>query len=273
MLARAIEEAGLPTAAVALIKEHAERVKPPRALFVPFPFGFALGNPNDPAFQHKVLGALLGLFESESSPTLAEFPEDAEAPVRLLQASAARGRRRLSCDAGAGGRDHGGPWATMSDGSPSTAGRTMVGLCGVPQRRWRGLMKFLEAYAGGSDEEYDEKPADMPLARFIRVAADDIKAFYMEARMCQRPGERDNDLQRWFWAETAAGGHACQGRRTPGGLGRRVGVALRARRCSLASGSDQLGDCLQLGRYIVQHVVVFDACLRVIGAHIPFHSS
>ena len=204
VLARAIEEAGLPTAAVVLIKEHAERVKPPRALFVPFPFGFALGNPNDPAFQHKVLGALLGLFESESSPALAEFPEDAEAPVRLLQASAARDGAdapvtQEPADEITAVRGYYERWVAEN------GGRTMVGLCGVPQRRWRGLMKFLEAYAGGSDEEYEEKPADMPLARFIRVAADDIKAFYMEARMCQRPGERDNDLQRWFWAETAAG--------------------------------------------------------------------
>ena len=204
VLARAIEEAGLPTAAVVLIKEHAERVKPPRALFVPFPFGFALGNPNDPAFQHKVLGALLGLFESESSPTLAEFPEDAEAPVRLLQASGARDGAdapvtQEPADEITAVRGYYERWVAEN------GGRTMVGLCGVPQRRWRGLMKFLEAYAGGSDEEYEEKPADMPLARFIRVAADDIKAFYMEARMCQRPGERDNDLQRWFWAETAAG--------------------------------------------------------------------
>ena len=204
VLARAIEEAGLPTAAVALIKEHAERVKPPRALFVPFPFGFALGNPNDSAFQHKVLGALLGLFESESSPALAEFPEDAEAPVRLLQASGARDGAdapvtREPADEITAVRGYYERWVAEN------GGRTMVGLCGVPQRRWRGLMKFLEAYSGGSDEEYEEKPADMPLARFIRVAADDIKAFYMEARMCQRPGERDNDLQRWFWAETAAG--------------------------------------------------------------------
>ena len=204
VLARAIEEAGLPTAAVALIKEHAERVKPPRALFVPFPFGFALGNPNDPVFQHKVLNALLGLFDSESSPALAEFPKDAEAPVRLLQASAARDGAdapvtQEPADEITAVRGYYERWVAEH------GGRTMVGLCGVPQRRWRGLMKFLEAYAGGSDEKYEEKPADMPLARFIRVAADDIKAFYMEARMCQRPGERDNDLQRWFWAETAAG--------------------------------------------------------------------
>ena len=59
MLARVFEEAGLSTTSIVLIREHAERVKPPRALFVPFPFGFAFGNPDDPPFQHRVLAAAL----------------------------------------------------------------------------------------------------------------------------------------------------------------------------------------------------------------------
>ena len=90
MLARVLEEAGLPTTAVVLIKEHAQRVKPPRALFVPFPFGFAFGNPDDPPFQHKVLAAALDLFDAPSVPVLAEFPEDGDAPARILQAKAAQ---------------------------------------------------------------------------------------------------------------------------------------------------------------------------------------
>ena len=35
--------------------------------------------------------------------------------------------------------------------------------------------------------------------------ADHLKAFYFEARMCQRPDQQNNDLQKWFWTETAAG--------------------------------------------------------------------
>jgi hypothetical protein len=205
VLARVIEEAGLPSTVIALIKEHAERVKPPRALFVPFPFGFALGNPDDPPFQHKVLGAALDLLKSESAPVLAEFPEDGEAPVRFLQATAARADLTESVTADPADeitaiRGYYERWVGDHDG------RTMVGLSGVPQRRWRGLMKYLQGFAGGSDEEFEEKPADVTAARFIRVAADDIKAFYMEARMCQRPDQKNNDLQRWFWTETAAGG-------------------------------------------------------------------
>src|SRR5207247_2406950 len=40
-----------------MVREHTEKVKPPRALFVPFPFGHALGRANDPELQHRVLRA------------------------------------------------------------------------------------------------------------------------------------------------------------------------------------------------------------------------
>ena len=85
-----MEETGLPTTTLALVLEHAQRVKPPRALFVPFPYGYALGRPDDPAFQHRVIAAALGLFGATAGPVLAEFPEDGEAPARMLQASAVK---------------------------------------------------------------------------------------------------------------------------------------------------------------------------------------
>ena len=87
MLARSFETAALPTTSIVLLKEHAQRTKPPRALFVPFPYGYALGRPDDPEFQHKVLSAVLELFGAASGPVLAEFPEKGNAPARLIQAS------------------------------------------------------------------------------------------------------------------------------------------------------------------------------------------
>ena len=47
MLARALELTGVSTTSISLVREHTEKVKPPRALFVPFPFGHALGRPDD----------------------------------------------------------------------------------------------------------------------------------------------------------------------------------------------------------------------------------
>lgn len=204
MLARTIEESGLPTSAIVLIKEQAQRVKPPRALFVPFPFGFALGKPDDSEFQHKVLAATLDLFGSDSAPVLAELPDEADAPAQLLQAGSARADLSKEVDLDpvdevTALRGYFERWVEDHDG------RTGVGISGVPQRRWRGLMKYLQAYANGDSVTFEDMPAGMPEQRFLKLAADDIKAFYMEARMCQRPEQQNNDLQSWFWTETATG--------------------------------------------------------------------
>ncbi len=54
-----------------------EEMKPPRALWVPFELGRPFGTPNDPAFQTRVLKALLSTLEAEGGPVLADFDEDA----------------------------------------------------------------------------------------------------------------------------------------------------------------------------------------------------
>jgi len=78
VLARTLEAHGIATSSISLVREHTEKVKPPRALFVPFPFGHALGRPNDPALQHRVLRAALDLFCEGAGPVLRDLPDDAE---------------------------------------------------------------------------------------------------------------------------------------------------------------------------------------------------
>ncbi len=75
----------MTTTAIALVKEMAEPVKHPRALAVPFPYGYALGKPEDPAYQHQVLAAALGLLERNDTPVMAELSDDPGRPVQLLQ--------------------------------------------------------------------------------------------------------------------------------------------------------------------------------------------
>ena len=41
--------------------------------------------------------------------------------------------------------------------------------------------------------------------QFIRYCVDDLKAFYYEARMNQRPDLPDSAVHEWFWGETATG--------------------------------------------------------------------
>lgn len=83
------------------------------------------------------------------------------------------------------------------------SGRTAVGLCGVPQRRWRGVIRFLESFSRGEDADMNERPAGVPVPQFIRYCIDDLKAFYYEARLAQRPNISEPELHRWFWGETA----------------------------------------------------------------------
>ena len=203
MIARVFEEAGLSTTTIALVKEHAARVKPSRALAVPFPYGYALGRANDAAFQHKVIDASLDLLQQETVPVLAEFPEDGEGPVSLLQASVvqADGAKAPSdpADEVTALRTYYERWVEQQ------GGRTLVGLSGIPQRRFRGVIRYLQAYAQGRDGDAPERPADVSLPQYIRWCIDDLKAFYYEARMNQRPEAGKDDLHQWFWGETAMG--------------------------------------------------------------------
>ncbi len=63
LVAAELERQGVSTVTLQLLRRVAERVRPPRALFVPFPHGYPLGSPDDPARQHAVLDAALRLFE------------------------------------------------------------------------------------------------------------------------------------------------------------------------------------------------------------------
>ena len=202
MLARVFEAAGLVTVIIAMVREHVEKVKPPRSLYVPYPFGFALGKPNEPELQHRIIAAALELTEKPQGPVLSDFADD-EFADNLPQSSgvtrSSAGEVTDPADEIAALRAFYERWVDDNDG------RTAVGLSGVPQRRWRGLVRFLEAYSRGEDVDMKERPADVSLPQFIRYCVDDLKAFYYEARMVQKPSMREPDLHTWFWGETVIG--------------------------------------------------------------------
>ena len=76
-LAHYIEQEGVATTQISLIRLHTEVIQPPRALWVPFDLGRPLGVPNDADFQKRVLVSTLKLLEESSGPVLKDFPEDA----------------------------------------------------------------------------------------------------------------------------------------------------------------------------------------------------
>ena len=74
LIASIIEKAGISTVVLSLLTMVTKRVRPPRALFVPFPFGYPLGKPNDARLQHQVIRAALDLLESpDELPILRNF--------------------------------------------------------------------------------------------------------------------------------------------------------------------------------------------------------
>jgi hypothetical protein len=204
VLARALETEGIATTSISMVREHTEKTKPPRALFVPFPFGHALGRPDDPSLQHQVLRAALELFAEPAGPVLHDFPDEtepADQPAAPAQASGIVPVVPVADDAASETsqlRRYHEQWLAMS------GGRTAFGLSGVSAERYLDVVRFLEGFAAGGDVDMDERPADVPLSNFIRYCADDWKALYFEGRIAMKPPGRGDEIVRWFWAETAA---------------------------------------------------------------------
>jgi hypothetical protein len=203
VLARTFEAAGLNTVSISLVLEHSALLKPPRALYVPFPFGLPLGNPGDAAQQRRVLDAAFGLFDGRP-PVLRELTGEADddAPTAPVQASALGARSGSDVNVA----DEVTQMRHYQERWVARTGRSSVGLTGVPPTRFRGLVRFLEAVAGGDlTSRPRECPPDAELAYFIRWCCDDLKAFYAEARFVMRPEDSGDAVQRWLWGETAVG--------------------------------------------------------------------
>src|SRR5580658_8872591 len=72
-----IEEQGVATVAISLIRPQTENTKPPRALWVPFELGRPFGPPNDPTFQKRVVLTALGMLVEGGGPVrIIDFPDD-----------------------------------------------------------------------------------------------------------------------------------------------------------------------------------------------------
>jgi len=70
-----IERAGVATVSISLLREVTAVLRPPRALWVPFPMGYPLGSPNRPDLQRRVIAAALALLGRDDVPVLEEFTQ------------------------------------------------------------------------------------------------------------------------------------------------------------------------------------------------------
>jgi hypothetical protein len=75
LVAAELERQRISTVVLQLLRFVAERVRPPRALLVPFRHGYPLDQPNNPVRQHAVIDAALKLLEDPKlqAPVLREF--------------------------------------------------------------------------------------------------------------------------------------------------------------------------------------------------------
>ena len=75
LVAAELERRGIATVAIQLLRKVAKRVRPPRALFVPFRHGYPLNAPLDSARQHAVIEAALRLLETPDlrPPVLVDY--------------------------------------------------------------------------------------------------------------------------------------------------------------------------------------------------------
>lgn len=204
MLSRALEEAGLATVGITLVREHTEKVKPPRALWVPYPYGRPLGAPDDAALQTRIIRSALALFDAPAGPVLADFGEDVDqADLSLPQASDAAPVVEARTDVAfevTSLRPYYTQWLEAHDG------RTGVGVSRIDQRRFRGAVRFLEAYARGEEADLPDRSDATSREQLLRWVVDDLKAFYIEARMAQQPEASYQEVYAWLWGQTALGG-------------------------------------------------------------------
>ena len=209
-LAHYLEDEGLPTTSISLIRIHTEKTKPPRALWVPYELGRPMGVPDDADFQKKVLLAALNLLTSDGGPVLLE-DYDVEAPAGITR------EEGWACPVNfnikdedlseteqlkAAFRDEMNQMRSWYDLAVEKRGRTTVGTSGVDVN---DLADFICTLLDG---EIPETPnPDYPLSLTVNLVTDDIKAFYTEALTAQ-PGQDNVSSQQlidWFYSETAAG--------------------------------------------------------------------
>jgi hypothetical protein len=210
-LSHFIERAGVATTSISLIRAQTEKIKPPRALWVPFALGRPLGSSADPEFQKQVMRGAFDLLTTATEPTIVDFPHESpdeagpgvwacplnfDPPADLsltdqLLAEVARLR----------------PWAIETR---RERGRSLFGASGASVDDVDDVARAL-GHIAEHGEVHRMPPSDltwrfkMPL--LIRHLADDLRTFYHEA-LAGQPGPgapNHHALNEWIFGGTALG--------------------------------------------------------------------
>ena len=204
-LAHFIEETGIATTQISLIRLHTEKMQPPRALWVPYELGRPFGIPDDPAFQHRVLKAALNLLDAESGPLIDDHLEEAPAseaedmdgwvcpmPVRAAPETAQEPAAKLIAEIASLRQ-----WHHLFREQRQ---RTTVGVCPMDLD---DIARYLCAML--ASERPAAPPENLSQAQVLKLGSEDLKAFYFEAALAM-PGDKSaRQIDNWLWTETELG--------------------------------------------------------------------
>lgn len=189
----------MATTGISLIREQTEAMRLPRFLWVPFELGRPFGAPNEPGFQRRVLRKALELLERSDGPVvLADFADNAPVtddelvwacPISFapeatdepeLVEAALTELRKLA------------PWAELAPPPPPNSPMELD-----------EIVSFLGQLAEGTD--VSDLLGEQSLVNAARLAADDLRSWYLHA-VAQQPGSATTaERMTWFWRQTALG--------------------------------------------------------------------
>ena len=186
-------------------------IRPPRALWVPFELGRPLGAPENPELQRRVLLAALEILDAPEGPLIVNFPEE------ILEEAVGHDKDLdgWSCPVSF---MHQTRQETDLEKLRSSFKREIAELrpwydLNLEKRDRTAVVEFSPDAASellgafGTGEQPVIPKADLSLATALRLAAQDLKAFYFEAATA-RPGSAlpsSEAFNEWFWQESAAG--------------------------------------------------------------------
>ena len=205
-LAHIFEAAGLSTVVLTTMRDIAERMKVPRALYTDFPVGRPLGKPRDKTFQFEVLKAAFCLLEAPEGPIINEFPEriSSEYAEPLLCSLPPRVNTNVHPAV-----DEAQAFKAAYDRALRKTKRTSVGMQIVAEEVPEGIEKFLKIVEGSDWSAVGFS------AESIYGTAKDIRSYYEE--ICCELAEGEIGAwatEEWFYDSTAAGQVILQARRT-----------------------------------------------------------
>ena len=205
-----MEDEGILTTQIALIRRHAEEIRPPRALAVPFELGRPLGAPNHPEFQRKVLKHCLELLGRVSGPVLEDFPDASPAgdsnkegwvcPININTPPDDISDENLVRQALENEVALIRPW--YEESKKKRGDRTNLGVSGKTPEEIAG---FLSSVLVNGEETASPIEGKSTAVAFKHMA-DDLRYFYMEAAIAKPDNlVTDTQIGNWLWGETILG--------------------------------------------------------------------